>query len=150
MTQLSLFRPDAEAERPARTPRPPGASTAALEARLQKARVAFRTLRAERDALGAAWEELRLRLHALQAESARQRRELDQARLDAQHWKSMYELALLLRTPSRAPGAPALEPILKKLLLLAHPDRWSQGQPATALAHEVVVAINALREEVRS
>lgn len=35
---------------------------------------------------------------------------------------------------------------LTKLLTLAHPDRWAQGQPATALAHELSVAINAMRK----
>lgn len=39
---------------------------------------------------------------------------------------------------------------LTKLLTLCHPDRWSQGQPATALAHEMCVAINAMREGVAS
>jgi len=36
--------------------------------------------------------------------------------------------------------------LLKRLLALAHPDKWSQGQPATELAHELSVAINAMRD----
>ena len=32
---------------------------------------------------------------------------------------------------------------LRRLLTIAHPDKWSQGQPATALAHEVAAAANA-------
>jgi predicted nuclease with TOPRIM domain len=35
--------------------------------------------------------------------------------------------------------------VLTTLLKLAHPDRWGQGQPATELAHEVTIAINATR-----
>ena len=34
---------------------------------------------------------------------------------------------------------------LTKLVLIAHPDKW-QGQPAEALAHEITVRLNALRE----
>jgi hypothetical protein len=36
---------------------------------------------------------------------------------------------------------------LKKLLILAHPDKWSQGQPATQLAHEIAIVINDLRHQ---
>jgi hypothetical protein len=36
---------------------------------------------------------------------------------------------------------------LTRLLALAHPDKWSQGQPATALAHELAIAIQQLREQ---
>jgi hypothetical protein len=35
--------------------------------------------------------------------------------------------------------------VLTSLLTLAHPDKWSQGQPATALAHEIAVTVNGLR-----
>lgn len=37
---------------------------------------------------------------------------------------------------------------LRRLLTMAHPDKWSQGQPATALAHEVTVALNTLRQRL--
>jgi Topoisomerase DNA binding C4 zinc finger len=37
---------------------------------------------------------------------------------------------------------------LKNLLTLAHPDRWSQGQLAEELAHEMSVAINNLRKRL--
>jgi len=30
----------------------------------------------------------------------------------------------------------------RELLKICHPDRWSQGQPATELAHEVMVRLN--------
>jgi hypothetical protein len=38
--------------------------------------------------------------------------------------------------------------VLTKLLTLAHPDKGSQGQPATALAHEIAVTVNGLRERL--
>ena len=44
-----------------------------------------------------------------------------------------------------ATSSPTLEPTLKRLLTLSHPDKW-QGQPAEALAHELTVVINDLRE----
>jgi hypothetical protein len=36
---------------------------------------------------------------------------------------------------------------LRRLLALCHPDKWSQGQPATTLAHELTVHLNALRKQ---
>jgi hypothetical protein len=45
---------------------------------------------------------------------------------------------------------PDLAHVLTTLLKLAHPDLWSQGQPATELAHEITVALNRLREEACS
>ena len=49
--------------------------------------------------------------------------------------------------PPAAPGAlPAwLDGALRTLLVHAHPDKWSAGQDATALAHEVSLQLNALR-----
>jgi hypothetical protein len=38
-----------------------------------------------------------------------------------------------------------IEVVLMQLLTLAHPDKWSHGQPATELAHELAVAINVQR-----
>jgi len=35
--------------------------------------------------------------------------------------------------------------LLKKLSSLCHPDKWSAGQSATELAHEMMVEINRLR-----
>jgi molecular chaperone GrpE (heat shock protein) len=37
--------------------------------------------------------------------------------------------------------------VLTNLLKLAHPDKW-QTQPATALAHEIAVTVNGLRERL--
>jgi hypothetical protein len=39
-----------------------------------------------------------------------------------------------------------LEHVLTQLLALAHPDKWSQGQPATELAHALSVAILGIRQ----
>ena len=36
--------------------------------------------------------------------------------------------------------------LLLNLLKLSHPDRWSQGQHATDLAHEITIALNAARQ----
>jgi hypothetical protein len=38
--------------------------------------------------------------------------------------------------------------VLTHLPTLAHPDKWSQGQPATDLAHEIAVTVNDLRERL--
>ena len=56
---------------------------------------------------------------------------------------------LMLEKLRRQQPLPAQRPAnldrdLKLLIALAHPDRW-QGQPATALAHEIVVSLNGLR-----
>ena len=41
-----------------------------------------------------------------------------------------------------------LSGLLTKLLTIAHPDKWAQGQPATELAHEMTLTINAIRENL--
>jgi chromosome segregation ATPase len=149
MRQLPLFRPEAEAQRTLHEQLDHlGAHAAALEDRLQQARVAFRTLRNERDTAQQHSCALALKVEALQAEIGRHLYALDQAQLDARHWKALYEIAQMMRPPART--APAtLEPTLKQLLTIAHPDRWQRGQPAAELAHELTVIINSLREEGR-
>jgi hypothetical protein len=37
---------------------------------------------------------------------------------------------------------------VKGLLTLTHSDNWSQGQPATQLAHEITVVVHMLRERM--
>jgi hypothetical protein len=49
--------------------------------------------------------------------------------------------------PSLVPEPVELMSVLTTLLALCHPDRW-HGQPATALAHEICVALNAAREKL--
>jgi hypothetical protein len=121
---------------------------------------ALRCLREAHDALGSAhgelfdryealWVEsrtLRAERDALQVEIGRHLRNLDQAQRQAECWKAACEFKRMVRTVTATP--PTLEPILKQLLTLAHPDKWSQGQPATELAHELAIAINATREHM--
>ncbi len=50
---------------------------------------------------------------------------------------------------NRAPTLPDwLSGELRRLVVLSHPDRWGAGQHAATLAHEVTVALNALRERL--
>jgi hypothetical protein len=70
------------------------------------------------------------------------RRLLDAARRVAADW---HRHAIAADARARRPTR-ALDAVLKSLLTLVHPDNWSQGQPATALAHELTVAINTLRQ----
>jgi hypothetical protein len=44
------------------------------------------------------------------------------------------------------PGLPHLDGVLKHLLTLAHPDKWSAGQSALDLAHVLTRALNDARE----
>jgi ssDNA-binding Zn-finger/Zn-ribbon topoisomerase 1 len=44
---------------------------------------------------------------------------------------------------------PDLARALTKIIAQAHPDRWVQGQPATALAHELTTALLALRAQIQ-
>jgi predicted RNase H-like nuclease (RuvC/YqgF family) len=129
MRQLPLFSADAEATRRLHEAYDLlRADYEALSARLERAKAEFRTLRQERD-------QLRQERDTLEESNLRLYRALEEAR-----WQC--GLALQSKVP-----APRLEPTLKKLLTLAHPDKWSRGQPATALAHELTVTINTLRAQ---
>jgi hypothetical protein len=44
------------------------------------------------------------------------------------------------------PGPGPTDAQLKALLAITHPDKWSAGQDASALAHEVTVLLNQLRD----
>jgi hypothetical protein len=120
-----------------------------LKERLETAKVEYRKLRQERDTLTTQVQTLKDRCVDAMAQRDQLRREHEAAQRVAQHWKAMYDLALMRRPTVPAPAAPPLEPTLKRLLTIAHPDRWAQGQDATALAHELAVVINALRAEVQ-
>jgi hypothetical protein len=74
--------------------------------------------------------------HPLHTECQRLSREVDDLRRTLRQW-----VERTLGAPERGAG----NDILTKLLVVAHPDRWSQGQPATELAHELAIQINALR-----
>ena len=89
-------------------------------------------------------------------QTLRQERDITQAELS--NLRSALALAqikitgltLQLTADAAKPAAlpPWLAQELRTLLTLVHPDRWSQGQPATALAHEVAVAVNGLRQRL--
>ena len=64
--------------------------------------------------------------------------ERDQARGAEAYWRGIAAVPM---------GSPDLAPF-KRPLALAHPDKWSQGQPAVDLAHELAIAINAAREKL--
>jgi hypothetical protein len=95
--------------------------------------------------------------------------ELDAAKADAETWRNLHRLAdmqlaavhaeiALLQTNlavarrlifhSTSPVPDWLSQELRRLLTASHPDKWSQGQPATELAHEVAAALNTLRQRL--
>jgi hypothetical protein len=78
-------------------------------------------------------------LKRVQAELARVQRELDVA-----HVMLAYKEELQ-RHLSPAKGAADPSMLRRDLLKLCHPDKWSQGQLATELAHEITVLLNAGR-----
>jgi hypothetical protein len=149
VTQLSLFdeavRHDLEQARH---------EIAWLRERLDNAKVEYRKLREE---LGDARQERERALAVLAKTSvhldqavrdARNWRELYAGALrDAAHWQTMYALGGRSRGAGARGGVSREE--LTHLLTLAHPDKWSQGQLATELAHELSVAVNQLRAEVQ-
>ena len=67
-------------------------------------------------------------------------------RLEAENRHLAFQLIM------QQPRRPSLQTsvdinaLLLNLLKLSHPDRWSQGQHATDLAHEITVALNAARQ----
>ena len=93
---------------------------------------------------------------ALTTQVARLTEQLETARHAVHYWQqahakvSLAVIALQCQLASRQPAGtdePGLDArTLRRLLALCHPDRWCQGQPATALAHELTVSLNALRQ----
>ncbi len=118
---------------------------------LQEALAIERAASAELEARYAA---LRQEHRALQQTLATTQRALTQARATGRQlleaawtqvdvWRRLACAADRRQEPSSP--APTLEPTLKRLLALCHPDRWAQAQPASALAHELTVLINHVR-----
>jgi hypothetical protein len=119
-----------------------------LKARLAKATEAFRTHEAEYTSLAKVYEE--------------ERRVRIKHERDEKYWFDAYkrshaqaeDLEDQLKRAGIPPRpnyqwlerGPALDDVLKQILTLAHPDKWGQGQPATALAHELTIAVNRLRQ----
>ena len=62
------------------------------------------------------------------------------------------ELATISPAPATAPTRAAVPAWLaqevRTLLTLAHPDKWSAGQAAAPLAHELTVRLNGLRQRL--
>lgn len=52
-----------------------------------------------------------------------------------------------LRREARSGAGLDADRELRRLITLAHPDRW-HGRPATELAHEITIALVALRERL--
>jgi hypothetical protein len=82
-------------------------------------------------------------------------RERDAARAEVQSLQLQLQTTrLLLDLQSHRESAPPavvptwLTQALRKLLALTHPDKWSAGQNATTLAHELTVELNALRHRL--
>jgi hypothetical protein len=97
------------------------------------------------------WQDL---LAATQHDLEEVRRQLAQVTSDRNFWRCMAQTFESLNTSGRTPSCHLsreawLTQELRKLLAMAHPDKWSQEQPATALAHEVSAAINTLRVRLR-
>jgi chromosome segregation ATPase len=57
----------------------------------------------------------------------------------------MLQLRRYMQESPVMDGTTSDQHLLKKLAILCHPDKWSAGQPATELAHEMMVEINRIR-----
>jgi hypothetical protein len=164
MTQLPLFTSDSE--------RQLQAEVAWLRQRLEHAKTIFRQQQAELNAAkyeAADWcgqcLTLRAELEHAGGMASDERRQLQQRiagqdRIIERQDRRMAERDQTIRLlraaidmyrqlapyPGARSGPPLTRDDLKELLTVAHPDKWSQGQPATKLAHELTVAINRLRQ----
>jgi hypothetical protein len=86
-------------------------------------------------------KDLQNRYETLQQSSRQQERDFDAL------LRSMYGGTQEALQSSFVAAPVDLAQTLVALLTLAHPDKWSQGQPATELAHEITIALNALRQQ---
>ena len=84
---------------------------------------------------------------SLEADCERLKRDLAFWERQARFWLDHSEFwRQHAERQGRMPARPAwLAQDLRQLLALAHPDKWSAGQAATTLAHELSVHVNALR-----
>ena len=78
--------------------------------------------------------------------------QLETARAHASIFQNQLRTSEILRelqgdryqtTPGARPSW--LDHALRDLIVLAHPDKWSQGQAATELGHQVLLELNTLR-----
>jgi hypothetical protein len=141
-------------------PPPPPASTTGLIPTGQRGTQGFASLEAENAHLKArlakaieVYREQEAQYARLVAAAAEERRRHRQRLADLEAsvdfltgLLNLYKLMGGPQTPAPASCAPVSSQDLKRLIALAHPDKW-QGQPATALAHELSVTINQLRAQ---
>jgi hypothetical protein len=70
-------------------------------------------------------------------------RRVQEERDSARHWEETLDvLDHALDGLSAGLDASDWSRTRKRLLALCHPDKWSQGQPASLLAHEMAVLLN--------
>jgi hypothetical protein len=105
---------------------------------------ARRELQEQLDSLGASYEALDARYWALWHKHRDLQKDLAQAAHEVGYWRDVYSRLLASRHGATT-QASLSKADLTRLLALAHPDRWSQGQLASELAHELSVALNAAR-----
>jgi hypothetical protein len=126
-----------------------------LAQRLDMAKAAYRALRDQaRQQREAHQQEIEDLKADHERKVARLTQERDAARwaqasaeAEARIWKSAVDLAygISATRQGRAPTA-NLDQALKRILRVVHPDRWQQHQPASALAHELTVLVNDIRD----
>lgn len=132
-TQLPLFD-----DRALRQLEQLDAENAGLRERVVHAKTAYRKLRDERDTLQKQVTQLARQVTHLQQDNRRLQTTLELYKeLADVHWD---------RRPRAQPTLTREE--VRQLILMAHPDKWSQGQPATTLAHELTVVLNSWRKRL--
>ena len=150
--QLTLFSPEAEAERTLREELDHlGAAYAALDDKYRALWQAHKALQQERDKWHTAFQAMQRIQEDQTGNLFRVRRDLANAQRELAGLETYIKTLERCMRSGQAVGtsSPTLESTLKRLLSIVHPDRWSQGQPATALAHELTVTINAVRQQGR-
>jgi hypothetical protein len=126
-----------------------------LREELMRAQQALVTIQEELAHVRAAAEQWAHHLHRLDCERHTLLRELVRARMDVRTLQGQLHATQLLLDLAgvRARGTPAAVPAwlaqeVHTLLTLAHPDKWSAGQAAATLAHELTVRLNGLRQRL--
>jgi hypothetical protein len=102
--------------------------------------------------LQGAYEDAEAEQTRLRADNARLRGEVAQLRAELTQTQQALRTAelrtLILHAQEALPRAqPAA--VYRQLVALCHGDKWGQGQPAEALAHELMVLLNAMRDDGR-
>lgn len=122
-----------------------------LKERLDTAKVEFRKLRDQQaTAPCPQCQAFQQTVKDLTHQLTQAQRERDSERRWAEMWRGLLDLHRQEQFQGgHPPGSGPSRDHLTALLKVAHPDKWSQGQPATQLAHELSVAINALRAEAQ-